>query len=83
MFLHDPLIKIENIRLRPNRQQSGKPSVNYGGKDSFYWPDMERKDILQRIDPYTGLVSRYNHNALITSYVDFILRVPLYLFSNS
>ena len=70
MFLHDPLLKIENIRLRPNRQQSGKPSNNYGGKDSFYWPDMERKEILLRIDPATGLVSSF-HESKISRFLLF------------
>ena len=54
MFLHDPLIKIENVHLRPCRPNGKQTTVSLI-KDTFYWPDMERKDICQQIDPYTRL----------------------------
>eukprot|EP01031_Cornospumella_fuschlensis_P027840 gene27840-33621_t len=46
VFLHDYRIKAENVKVRTTRQTRSNTAV----KDTFYWPDMTRKDVIRNTD---------------------------------
>jgi len=54
VFLHDPEIKIDGIRLKPATRNS-KTSTSLV-KDSWYWPDMDHDEVFCTLDVF-GLPS--------------------------
>lgn len=50
MFLHDPEIKIDGIRLKPATKNS--KTLSNTVKDTWYWPDMDRDEVFCTLDVY-------------------------------
>lgn len=46
VFLHDYRIKAEGVKVRTTRQTRSNNAI----KDTFYWPDMTRKDVIRNTD---------------------------------